>query len=131
MAASTSTSLLLSFTFALLLGASMQLYKNQIAANEMLTIAGGFLGSILFVFLVTFIGNLEKLLFGGSFQMKLIPEIIPSLAVAVMFSASIHRVCASTCLIFSLIALYYVNKISQSLYTIQVATTTATPKKRK
>ena len=101
MAASTNTSFLLSFTFLLLVSALMQLYKVQLGSSEILTIAGGFLGSILFVLLITFIGNLEKLMFGNGFQMKLFPEIVPALVAAVMFSASIHRVCASTCLIFS------------------------------
>lgn len=74
----------------------MQLYKTNLASNEMMTIIGGFLGSVLFVFLLTVtklnvlnilihfqllnsllikaIGNLEKIMFGHGFQTKLFPE---------------------------------------------------------
>jgi hypothetical protein len=130
MATSTSTSLLLSSTLVFLLFASMQLFKNQLASSELMTIAGGFLGSILFILIVTAIGNLEKLMFGAGFQMKLIPEIIPSLLLALFVSSTIHRVCVTTCLIFSLIGLYYVNGISQSLYTVPVVTQVQTKKRK-
>jgi hypothetical protein len=75
----------------------MQLYKNNLASSELMTIVGGFLGSVLFIFILTVsyffffvkiiyftkklifkttkaIGNLEKILFGAGFQTKLFPE---------------------------------------------------------
>jgi hypothetical protein len=69
-------------------------------------------------------------MFGAGFQMKLIPEIIPSLLLALFVSSTIHRVCVTTCLIFSLIGLYYVNGISQSLYTVPVVTQVQTKKRK-
>ena len=52
----------------------MQLFKVQLASNEMMTIIGGLLGSFLFTILITAIGNLEKIMFHPGFQTKLFPE---------------------------------------------------------
>ncbi len=53
LAASNSTSFLSSLLVALLLFASMQVFRTQIAASQPFTIAGGFLGSLVFVSLLT------------------------------------------------------------------------------
>merc|ERR1719210_573383 len=77
-----------------------------------MTIVGGFMGSMLYVFLLTAIGNLEQILFGKGFQTKL-PETALTLALSLFAAGSIHRVCASTCLLFSLVMTYSMYQISQ------------------
>ena len=52
-AVSNSMSFLLSTTLTVLLFAGMQLYQTQLASKEWMTILGGFLGSILFIFIIT------------------------------------------------------------------------------
>ncbi|CAF0984477.1 unnamed protein product [Brachionus calyciflorus] len=129
MAVSTNTSLLISVTLMILLAASMQLGKNSLASSELMTIVGGFLGSVFFVALLTAIGNFEKLFFGYGFQTKLFPEVVIALVASMFVSSLVHRVSASTCMVFSLVALYYINRVSQSLYSVQ-ATQTAIKKKK-
>ncbi|CAF4416135.1 unnamed protein product, partial [Adineta steineri] len=51
--ASNSTSFLLSFLISLLLFASMQLFRTQLASNQPMTIIGGFIGSLVFISLLT------------------------------------------------------------------------------
>jgi len=46
-------SFLLSTTLAVLLFAAMQLYKVHLASHEWTTIGGGFLGSLLFLLILT------------------------------------------------------------------------------
>ncbi len=52
-AVSSGISFLLSTTLSVLLFAGMQLYRNQLAGREYMTIVGGFLGSILFILVLT------------------------------------------------------------------------------
>ncbi|CAF1021487.1 unnamed protein product [Adineta steineri] len=116
MTASNSSSFLFSLLVALLLFASMQVFRTQISASQPMTIAGGFVGSLIFVSLLTAISNFEMNTFGEHFQARVFPEVVISLFVSVICCAFVHRVCVTTCIIFSLIALYYINRISTTTY---------------
>ncbi|KAJ8305022.1 hypothetical protein KUTeg_018605 [Tegillarca granosa] len=72
----------MSFTISLTLFAGMQMFKQQLASTEYMTIVGGLIGSLVFF------------------------------------------------LIFSLVALYYVNKIAQTKYAPVVVSATPAKKKR-
>ncbi|KAF3424543.1 hypothetical protein E2986_12862 [Frieseomelitta varia] len=74
---------------------------------------------------LTAIGNLEATIFGKSFQQKLFPE------VSLIASGLVHRVATTTCFLFSMIALYYINRISQETYTVPAPMVSVHSKKRK
>ncbi|KAM3967635.1 protein KRTCAP2 homolog [Aphomia sociella] len=115
MAVNSATSFILSTILALLIFSGMQMYKPLLIKSPITIIFGGYLGSVMFMFFVTAVGNLEATLFGKNFQLKL-PEIILSMAVSLVASGMVHRICFTTCLIFSIITIYYMNKLSQKTY---------------
>ena len=66
-----SASFLVSTIVSILLFSGMQMGKALLTSTPAFTIIGGFVGSILFVFLLTAVANLEKTVFGNNFQAKL------------------------------------------------------------
>ena len=131
MAVSTGASFVLSLLFAVLLFSGMQMYKSWFTSTQLHTVFGGYVSSILFLLILTAIGNLETTLFGKHFQTKLFPEIFLCLITALSAAGSIHRVCVTTGFAFSCLGLYYVNGISQKAYGGSVNANTVPTKKRR
>ena len=57
--------------------------------------------------------------------------VIFALLVSMFASALVHRVSVTVCLIFSLISLYYINRVSASIYSIPVNAVPISIKKKK
>ncbi|KAG4065965.1 hypothetical protein HA402_006683 [Bradysia odoriphaga] len=131
MGVSSGVSLALSSIFSVLLFSAMQMYRPFFAATQINTIIGGFLGSWLFVLALTAVSNMESVVLGSGFQAKLFPEIVFCLIGATFACGMIHRVCASTCFMFSLLALYYVNRLSQKAQNATIAQPDAHSSKKK
>ena len=110
-----SASFLVSVLLALLSFSSLQVLKPTLASTQAMTVAGGALASMVFVFLLTALGNLEKVLMGSGFASKWV-EVCLCLAAAVSAAASVHRVCATTCVLFSAVWLYGMFKVSNEVY---------------
>ncbi|XP_039256963.1 dolichyl-diphosphooligosaccharide--protein glycosyltransferase subunit KCP2-like [Styela clava] len=127
----TTNSFIVSTFLSVVVFSSMQVFKVQLASSEWFTIGGGVLGSLLFCCLLTACSNLEMMLFGDMFQAKFIPEVFGCLAAACFASGLVHRVCVTTCFIFSMIDLYYINKLSTAKYQAPIAQTPTKAKKTK
>ncbi|KAJ4835485.1 hypothetical protein Tsubulata_029626, partial [Turnera subulata] len=85
-----------------------QMYRAKLASTELFTILGGFISSLLFLVLLTFVGNFQEL--NG---MKTgWGAVILAEAVALVLAGTVHRVCITTCFLFSVGLLYEVNKLS-------------------
>merc|ERR1711894_792379 len=93
MAIPTAASCFFSSTLTVIIFASMQMFKQNLASSEWMTILGGFVGAQLFVFLLTAVGNFETMCFGKNFQTKLFPEVVACLGIAMFASGLVHRVC--------------------------------------
>ncbi|XP_076300489.1 protein KRTCAP2 homolog [Lasioglossum baleicum] len=132
MSVNSGVSFALSSILTVLVFSGMQIYKSSLASSQLYTILGGYIGSILFICILTAIGNLEATIFGKSFQQKLFPEVVFSLIMSLIASGLVHRVAITTCFLFSMIALYYINRISQETYSVPMPVPVAVhTKKRK
>lgn len=70
----TKTSFTLALISSILIVSTMQMWKTWLASSSQQTLLGGLLGSFLFTFILTAIGNSESLVFGRSYTVGLIPE---------------------------------------------------------
>ena len=151
MALNESSSFVVSSIVSLLLFSGMQMFKTVLASTQMMTILAGFTGSILYVFLLTAVANLEKSIFGFNFQTKLgevkwtamkihLDMMLQTTRVQVVFcllaamsaAGSVHRVSATTCLLFSVAMTWSLHRISQDTYGgAQAAPAPAQHKKKK
>lgn len=79
-----------------------------------MSLFGGYAGALFFTCLITALGNLENIIFGKSYQMKLFPEgkmhtyyftldklrfmfsVLTCFVTGLALAASIHRVCFTT-----------------------------------
>jgi glucan phosphoethanolaminetransferase (alkaline phosphatase superfamily) len=116
---------------SVLVFSGMQMYKPWLSSTQLHTLLGGYLGSIFFILCLTAVGNLETCVFGKSFQVKIFPEVLFCLLLALLTSATVHRVCATSCLLISLCALFYMNKHSQKVHAVQAPSVTVQTGKKK
>ncbi|KAJ7965508.1 KRTCAP2-like [Quillaja saponaria] len=85
-----------------------EIYRGKLASSEFFTILGGFISSLLFLVLLTLIGNFQETLgIRTGWGAVIIAE-----AVALIAASTVHRVCITTCFLFSAGILYEVNKLS-------------------
>lgn len=127
----TKLSFALSSLLAVTTLAVTQAFKTQLAESKSMTIVGGGVGSIFFLFLITAIGNGESLMFGKGFELQFVPEVVFALAVSCAVAGSIHRVSITCCLAFSLTILYFMNIISQQVHAVPEVPVKQSSKKRR
>ncbi|XP_014606896.1 protein KRTCAP2 homolog [Polistes fuscatus] len=131
MSVTSGISFILSSIITVLLFSGMQMYRAWLTSSQLHTILGGYVGSLLFLFVLTALGNLEATVFGKSFQQKLFPEVVFSLIISLISSGLVHRVATTTCFLFSMVTLYYMNRISQETYAVPIPAMSMHSKKRK
>ncbi|CAI9265064.1 unnamed protein product [Lactuca saligna] len=81
-----------------------EMYRGKLASSELFTILGGFTSSLVFLFLLTFIGNFQE----TSGVKTGWGAVILAEAVALVAAGTVHRVCITTCFLFSAAILYEV-----------------------
>mmetsp|Transcript_32490 Transcript_32490/g.52633 ORF Transcript_32490/g.52633 Transcript_32490/m.52633 type:complete len:121 (+) Transcript_32490:66-428(+) len=115
MAASAGSSLLLSSLLYAITLSGLQICAKDLASSKGLTILGGFISSLLFLFSLIAINSFEALAFHDSFKSKW-PEVIFALVAAVLAASTVHGVCATTCVLFSGALLYLTYRVSEQTY---------------
>ncbi|KAI5072295.1 hypothetical protein GOP47_0012401 [Adiantum capillus-veneris] len=109
---SAGNSMLYSFLLFIITLSLQQMYKEKLASSEVYTILGGFISSLLFLLALTFIGNWQETLNNRTgWGAVLLSGIIATIA-----ASAVHRVCVTTCFIFSIGILYEVNKLSATVH---------------
>ncbi|CAN6359683.1 unnamed protein product, partial [Urochloa humidicola] len=106
--ASTGRSMLLSLLLFAVTLSLLEMYRAKFASTELMTIAGGFVCSLLFLLLLTFIGNYQE----ASGDRTGWGAVVVAQLVALVVAGTVHRVCITTCFLFSAGLLYEVDKLS-------------------
>ncbi|KAL5580684.1 hypothetical protein UlMin_013126 [Ulmus minor] len=96
------------------------MYRGKLASTELFTILGGFISSLLFLVLLTIIGNFQETCGSKTgWGAVVIAEVV-----ALIAASTVHRVCITTCnpilmilffqcnFLFFAVLLYEVNKLS-------------------
>ncbi|KAH8248424.1 hypothetical protein KR032_007633, partial [Drosophila birchii] len=122
---STLVSSIISGLLSLVIFATLRFCADWFSDSQLKVLLGGYLFSWLFILSLTCVSNVEMLVFGQDFQAKLVPEILFCLSLTVAAAGIVHRVCATTSILFSLVGLYFLNRISNSYYSGSVATVDA------
>ncbi|XP_058075176.1 uncharacterized protein LOC131223711 [Magnolia sinica] len=106
--AGTGSSMLYSFLLFVIILSLQEMYREKLASSELFTILGGLISSLIFLVLLTFVGNFQE-----SCGMRTgWGSVLFSELVALAAAGSVHRVCITTCFLFSAGLLYEVNKLS-------------------
>ncbi|WJX40221.1 hypothetical protein P8452_27721 [Trifolium repens] len=106
--AGSGSSMTYSFLLFIVILSLQEMYRGKLASSELYTILGGFISSLLFLVLLTFIGNFQETTGTKSgWGAVIIAEVV-----ALIAASTVHRVCITTCFLFSAVLLYEVNKLS-------------------
>ena len=106
--AGSGSSMLYSFLLFIATLSLQEVYRGKLASSELYTILGGFTSSLIFILLLTFIGNYQE----TSGIRTGWGAVILAEVVALIAASTVHRVSITTCFLFSAALLYEVNKLS-------------------
>ncbi|OIT38588.1 hypothetical protein A4A49_02809 [Nicotiana attenuata] len=102
------SSMLYSFLLFIATLSLQEVYRGKLASSELYTILGGFTSSLIFILLLTFIGNYQETCgVRSGWGAVILAEVV-----ALIAASTVHRVCITTCFLFSAALLYEVNKLS-------------------
>ncbi|KAJ6348699.1 hypothetical protein OIU77_006303 [Salix suchowensis] len=92
MASGAGSSMLYSFLLFTVILSLQEMYRSKLASTELFTILGGFISSLLFLVLLTLIGNYQETCgVKTGWGAVIIAE-----AVALIAAGTVHRVCITT-----------------------------------
>ncbi|XP_078435619.1 keratinocyte-associated-like protein [Wolffia australiana] len=103
-----SRSMILSLLLFIVILSLMEMNREKLASSEPLTILGGLISSFLFLTMLTFIGNFQE----SSGSRTGWGAVALAETVALVAASTVHRVCITTCFLFSGVLLYEVDKLS-------------------
>ncbi|CAI5980193.1 unnamed protein product [Closterium sp. NIES-64] len=109
---SPQTSALYAVILFLIVLSLQQVNRATLASSKPLTIVGGFVSALLFLLALTFFSNMQEAMGARSGW----GVVFLSLFIATVAAASVHGVCATTCILFSAGLLFEVQRVSVAAY---------------
>ncbi|KAN0042723.1 hypothetical protein ACTA71_012646 [Dictyostelium dimigraforme] len=121
---SEGSTVLISLILWIIIFALLNIGSGFFKSSEAATILGGLVGSFLFFLKITFVGAIKR-------EVKL-AETILAVIITGMICSSVHRVSGTTSIIFSIGWIFYLNFVSNKIYSrLEETNTVSTGKKRK
>ncbi|XP_043566188.1 keratinocyte-associated protein 2 [Chiloscyllium punctatum] len=112
----TAVSFVLSSLLSILIYSALGIYKENLVNDKGMILCSGFVTSYLFIFSLTAVNNLENMMFGMGFEASFFPEVLSCFGLALYTSYQVHPVSCSSCLVFCLVQLYFINQLSRNIY---------------
>uniref|UniRef100_A0A915ATK6 Dolichyl-diphosphooligosaccharide--protein glycosyltransferase subunit KCP2 n=1 Tax=Parascaris univalens TaxID=6257 RepID=A0A915ATK6_PARUN len=124
-----ASSIISSLLVVLILG-GIQIMKAELAATRPGTLIAGILCSVIFVFVLTAVSNMQMASVGDGARAGLL-EVVVCMLLAMIVAATVHRVSVTVCLLLCIFFAFILSTIAHTRYGVPLMQQTIVAKKKK
>uniref|UniRef100_A0A0M3HQC3 Dolichyl-diphosphooligosaccharide--protein glycosyltransferase subunit KCP2 n=1 Tax=Ascaris lumbricoides TaxID=6252 RepID=A0A0M3HQC3_ASCLU len=121
---------IISSLFVVMILGGVQLMKAELAATRPGTLIAGILCSVIFVFVLTAVSNMQMASVGDGARAGLL-EVVICMLLAMIAAATVHRVSVTVCLLLCIFFAFILSNVAHTRYSVPVVQQSIAVKKKK